>query len=62
VSDDAIEVKLRSWANVRRRSGPWSVTIGEDTFVFPEGTTREQAQSVLDEAIRRAVLKHDGEE
>jgi hypothetical protein len=33
------------------------VTIGDTTYEFPEGTTVEQAQSVLDEAKVRFLLK-----
>lgn len=48
MSDDAINMRVRSYANYT--SSPPSVRIGDDLFVWPAGTTREQAQSVLDEA------------
>jgi len=31
------------------------ITIGDETFVFPPGTTMEQAQSVVDEAKQLAA-------
>ena len=48
---DSIEMRVRWWPApepTRIR-----VRIGDTLYEFPEGTTREQAQSVLDEAKRR---------
>jgi hypothetical protein len=47
--DDSIEIRVRLPPPPERIR----VTIGNTVFEFPEGTTREQAQSVLDEAKAR---------
>lgn len=39
----------------------YSLRIGDDRFVFPVGTTREEAQSVMDEAWA-LHLKHLAEQ
>jgi hypothetical protein len=51
VSDDAIECRVRLWAVEKRPL--LRVTIGDTTFEFPEGTTREEVRAVLDEAKAR---------
>jgi len=58
---DEISVRIRSWANhiagpdemLRTDGNRWYVVIGDAWYEFPVGTTREEAQSVLDEAKRR---------
>lgn len=49
-AQDGIETTVRSWTPVRRAPARFRVRIGDDIYEFPEGTTREEAQSVLDEA------------
>lgn len=51
-SDDTYECTIRSYPTEVRRQPP-RVTIGDVTYEFPEGTTDEEAQSVLDEAKAR---------
>ena len=52
---DAIECTIRS---VPTEVRPLQrVTIGDVTYEFPEGTTREEAQSVLDEAKTRYLAR-----
>lgn len=51
LDDDGITVRLRSWAVYQ--SPMIRIRIGDTLYEFPFGTTREQAQSVLDEAKRR---------
>lgn len=51
---DGIEATVRSYAIERRPL--LRVTIGDVTYEFPEGTTRDEAQLVLDEA-KREYLK-----
>jgi hypothetical protein len=53
MSDDGIEARVVHYMNVTR---PPSIRVGDETLVFPPGTTNEEAQSVLDEA-RRIYLK-----
>ena len=48
MSDDAIDTRIRFYANYA--PPPPRVRIGDATYVWPAGTTREQAQAVLDEA------------
>lgn len=48
---DGIDVRARAWVAAPRRRPP-SLTIGDVTLVFPDGTTNEEAQAVLDEAKR----------
>lgn len=52
---DAITATLRLWSRPT-----YSVTIGDTRYVFPAGTTREHAESVLAEAKRRVLTDdHD---
>ena len=48
---DEIECTVRSYVAEKRPL--IRIRIGDDLYEFPEGTTREEAQSVLDEAKAR---------
>lgn len=52
-AQDGIETTVRSWAQVRRAPPRWRIRIGDELYEFPEGTTREEAQAVLDEAKKQ---------
>lgn len=53
MSGDGIEIKIRL--------PQWRVTIGDVTFEFPLGTTREDAESVILEAKLRHLDHLDAE-
>jgi hypothetical protein len=55
--DDGIEAKLISYANLH--PAPPQIRIGDDVYVFPVGTTNEEAQSVLDEAKARYLKERE---
>jgi hypothetical protein len=55
--DDGIEIKIRLYAP--RPAPRYRVVIDGDLVLeFPEGTTREQAESVLEEAKRRYLEEY----
>lgn len=59
-TDDGIEARVTWYVDIIRPRIPPSVRIGNDVYVFPSGTTNEEAQSVLDEATRRYLaMDHD---
>jgi len=47
MSDDGIEIRIRCWAHQRQR---YRITIGDVTYEFPDGTTREQAEEAIEQA------------
>jgi hypothetical protein len=54
---DAIEAKITLYAELHPVR--WQVRIGDDAYVFPPGTTEEEAQSVLDEAKARYLKERE---
>jgi hypothetical protein len=55
--DDGIEMKIR--LHVAPRAIRYRVRISDDLVLeFPEGTTREEAESVLEEAKRRYLEEY----
>lgn len=46
--DDGINVRIRSFS-----TAPLRARIGETTFEFPPGTSREDADAVIEEAKKR---------